>query len=176
MADPTPPRDLFSTQAPEKRSRLPWVLAGVVILVIVGAVLLTGRKAAAPVISPNGIAATDPYASSLPVSHIQMSQASSMVGAQATYIDGQIANRGNKTVTGVMVQVVFRDFNNQVIQTDLLPISRIRTREPYVDTEPVSAAPIEPGQTAEFRLILDQVKDEWNQNYPEIRVVRVTFR
>ena len=54
-----------------------------------------------------------------------------------------------------------------------MAINLIRTREPYVDTQPVSAAPIQPGQQREFRLILDSVTMDWNQQYPEIRVVEV---
>jgi len=42
-----------------------------------------------------------------------------------------------------------------------------------VDTEPVRMAPILPGQTRDFRLILDSVPPDWNQNYPEVRVISV---
>jgi hypothetical protein len=96
-----------------------------------------------------------------------------MVGSN-TYIDGQIANQGPKTVTAVTVQVAFRDVTNQIVQKDTMPMSLIRSTQPYVDIEPFSAAPLRPGQTAEFRLIFDHVADAWNQNYPEIRIIQVT--
>jgi adenosylcobinamide amidohydrolase len=57
-----------------------------------------------------------------------------------------------------------------------VPLSLIRTRQPYVDIEPVSAAPIEPGQQRDFRLIFDTVPADWNQQYPEIRVISVHSR
>jgi hypothetical protein len=54
-----------------------------------------------------------------------------------------------------------------------MPLSLIRTREPYVDIQPVSAAPIEPGQKRDFRLIFDTIPPDWNQQYPEVRVINV---
>lgn len=176
MASPPPNPDLFTASKPEKTSRLPWILAGAVVLVIVAVVLLTNRGSGPPKVGANGIATLDPYAAELPISGVQMSQASSMVGAQATYIDGNISNKGTKTVTGVTVQVVFPGYTTPTVQTVTLPLNLIRTREPYVDTEPVSAAPIQPGQSASFRLILDHVSDDWNQQYPQIRVVQVATK
>jgi hypothetical protein len=43
-----------------------------------------------------------------------------------------------------------------------------------VDLQPVNRDPILPGQTRDFRLIFDSVPQDWNQNYPEIRVIQVT--
>ena len=40
-----------------------------------------------------------------------------------------------------------------------MPLNLIRTHQPYIDTEPVSAAPIAPGETREFRLIFDHVAE-----------------
>jgi hypothetical protein len=105
-----------------------------------------------------------------------MSQAGSMVGSQSTYIDGQITNQGAKTIIGITVQVAFRDIGNQLVQKETMPLNLIRTRQPYVDTQPVSAAPIQPGQSREFRLIFDHVAQDWNQNYPEIRIIEVVAR
>jgi hypothetical protein len=45
-----------------------------------------------------------------------------------------------------------------------------------VDTQPVSAAPIEPGQTRDFRLIFDTMPADWNQQIPEIRIISVRSR
>jgi hypothetical protein len=176
MASPTPNPDLFTAARPEKTSRLPWILAGAVVLIIAVAVIFANRGSGPPKLGANGIATLDRYAANLPISGVQMSQASSMVGTQATYIDGTITNKGNKTVTGVTVQVVFPGYTSPVAQTVILPLNLIRTRQPYVDTEPVSAAPIQPGQSASFRLILDHVSEDWNQQYPQIRVVQVATK
>jgi hypothetical protein len=52
----------------------------------------------------------------------------------------------------------------------------IRTREPYSDVEPVSAAPLKPGDSADFRLIFDTVAQDWDGAFPEIRIVHVESR
>jgi hypothetical protein len=46
-------------------------------------------------------------------------------------------------------------------------------REPYIDVEPVSAAPLAPGGEKEFRLIIDGVTPHWDGAYPEIRILHV---
>jgi hypothetical protein len=49
-------------------------------------------------------------------------------------------------------------------------------REPYIDVEPVSAAPLTPGGEQDFRLIFDGVKPDWDGAYPEIRILHVETR
>jgi hypothetical protein len=123
-----------------------------------------------------GLAPADPYAASLTISDLQMSEASSVAGTKLTYLDGVIANHGNKTLTGVTVQVAFHDYTHQIVQKETMPLNLIRTHQPYIDTQPVSAAPIQPGESREFRLIFDHVAENWNQQYPELRVIEVTTR
>ena len=144
------------------------VIVGLGILVVVG-----GRSNPELAAAGTGMAAADPYAAKLPISGLQMSEATSFSGAKVTYIDGQIANTGDRTLTAITVQVGFHSDVGQFAQRVALPLSLIRTRQPYVDTEPVSAAPIEPGQSRDFRLIFDAVPPDWNLQFPEIRVISV---
>jgi hypothetical protein len=157
----------------EPRSALPWIVAGAVVVAVLVVLIVAGRRPAASNPGGAGLAAADPYAKSLPLTNIKMSESTNLLGAKQTYIDGNITNNGSKTVTGVTVQVAFTDFTNRLGQKDTMPLRLIRTREPSVDTVPVSTAPIAPGQTRDFRLIFDHVTDGWNQNYPEIRVIGV---
>ena len=160
----------------EPRSPLPWIVAGVVVLAILGAILAFTRQPKPANLGGAGLAPAADYASSLPVSHLQMSQAGNMVGGQSTYLDGQITNTGDKTVTAITVQVGFVGFTSPWVGKPIMPLALIRTREPYVDTEPVGAAPILPGQTRDFRLIFDSVPQDWNQNYPEVRIIQVATK
>lgn len=152
---------------------MPWIVAGVVILAILGAIIALTRHPAPS--NPGGanLAPAAPYAAKLSISNLQMSQAGSMVGGQNTYLDGQISNQGDKTVTGITAQVGFWGFTNQLVGKPTMALALIRTRQPYVDTESVRADPILPGQTRTFRLIFDSVPQDWNQNYPEIRIIQV---
>ena len=116
----------------------------------------------------------DPYAASLTIADVQMSEARNFAGGKVTYLDGKITNRGDRTLTGVTVQVAFRNDLKEIAQKETMPLSLIRTRDPYVDTQPVSASPLKPGEQREFRLIFDTVAGDWNGQYPEIRVVQVS--
>ncbi len=168
---------LSSQQTSEKTSWMPWIVAAAVVVVGLGILVLVGGHGSQNSQSGGaGMAPADPYAASLPISGLQMSEATSFSGAKVTYIDGQIANKGNRTLTAITVQVGFHSDLGQYALRVALPLSLIRTRQPYVDTEPVSAAPIEPGQTRDFRLIFDTVPADWDVQYPEIRVISVRSR
>jgi uncharacterized protein DUF2393 len=162
---------------PRKESRehnwLPLAVAAGVVVVVATVVILVlqhGRKPAT--VTP--ISATaDPYAASLPITGLVMSESSNLAGGKVTYVDGHIANKGNRSVTGITVQVLFRDIAQEVTQNETQPLKLIRMRDPYVDIEPVSAAPLRPGDERDFRLIFDAISPDWNGAYPQLRIVRV---
>ena len=165
---------LAAQQTREPTQWIPWIVAaGVILLGLLFLIVAGGRGNSSSQPAAAGMAPADPYASFLTIDHLQMSEATSFSGAKVTYIDGQLTNHGEKTLTVVMVQVGFHSETGEFAQRLSLPLSLIRTREPYVDTEPVSADPLQPGQTRDFRLIFDSVPAEWNQQYPEIRVISV---
>ena len=145
--------------------------AAVVIVAVVVVLLLEHGKARATVTPIT--AAPDAYAASLPIIGLQMSESSNLAGGKVTYLDGHIANTGPRTVTAITVQVLFRTFAHEVAQNETQPLMIIRTRDPYIDVEPVSAAPLAPGAQADFRLIFDAVNPDWDGAYPEIRVLHV---
>ncbi len=157
----------------EERNWLPVVIAAaVVVIVAVVAVLVLEHGKTRPTVAPIS-AAPDAYAVNLPISGLEMSESSNLAGGKVTYLDGNIANTGSKTVTGITVQVLFRTFAHEVAQNETQPLKIIRMRQPYIDVEPVSAAPLAPGDHADFRLIFDAVSPDWDGAYPEIRVLKV---
>jgi len=161
-----------SAQAPE-RNWLPLIVAAaVVVLVAAVVVLVLERGKPTATVTPIS-AAPDAYAVSLPFAGLAMSESSNLAGGKVTYLDGHIANTGNRTVTGITVQVLFRSFTHEVAQNETQPLKLIRMRQPYIDLEPVSAAPLAPGAERDFRLIFDAVSPDWDGAYPEIRVLHV---
>jgi hypothetical protein len=171
-----PEIELVPRDETRERNWLPLAIAaGVVVVIAVAVVLLLehGRKPAA--VTPVS-AAPDPYAASLPISGLVMSESGNLAGGKVTYVDGHIANKGNRTVTGITVQVLFRDAAKEVTQNETQPLKLIRTRDPYVDLEPVSAAPLQPGDEHDFRLIFDAVSPDWDGAYPEIRIIGVVSK
>lgn len=153
------------------------MVIAVVAVAIITAILIFafqhGRNA--PKVTPAN-APLDPYAASLQLGNLAMSQSTNYLGARITYLTGHIVNTGNRTVTGIGVQVLFRDYTNLVTQNTTQPMNFIRTRQPYVDVEPVSAAPLTPGQGRDFRLVFDGVSPQWNGQMPQLRIVHVQTR
>lgn len=164
------------TSENEKRSWLPWIIAGAVVVVAVVALLLSGRHDRARQEAENATQAPDTYAANVAISNIQMSEAENFAGGKVTYVDGTLTNKGDKTVAGVQVSVTFKNDVGEPPQTVSMPVSLIRTRQPYVDIEPVSAEPLKPGESHDFRLIFDHISAVWNQQYPAITPTRVQTR
>jgi uncharacterized protein DUF2393 len=148
------------------------VAAAVVLAVAGGLLLVYSHSKSAPAVTPIS-AAADPYAANLVISNLAMSEAANLAGGKSTYLDGQITNQGSRTVIGITVQVLFRDPAHEVAQNETEPLKVIRTRDPYIDVEPLSAVPLKPGDQADFRLIFDTVAQDWDGAYPEIRIVHV---
>jgi hypothetical protein len=161
---------------PEGRSWLPWIIAGVVVVVVLSLVLISSHRERTARQAENASQTPDPYASQLSIGNLQMSEAANFAGGKVTYVDGTITNKGDKTVTGVTVMVTFKNDIGEPPQKAPMPLSLIRTREPYVDIEAVSAEPLKPGDTHEFRLIFDHISPTWNQQYPTIQATHVQTR
>jgi hypothetical protein len=168
--------ELISSSNTAERNWLPLVIAAAAV-VLVGAVVVAvlehGKRT--PTVAPIS-AATDPYASHLPISALQMSESANLAGGKVTYLDGHIANQGDKSVTGISVQVLFRNAAQEVAQNETQQLKIIRTRDPYVDVEPVSLAPLKPGDQRDFRLIFDAVTPDWDGAYPQLRILQVQTR
>ncbi|HEY0795589.1 MAG TPA: DUF2393 family protein [Acidisarcina sp.] len=156
------------------RNWLPWIVASAVVVgVVVLLAVLGGRSRPAAPTAHYGLDPADPYAAKLVISNVKMSEASNFAGSKVTYVEGRLTNNGDRTVTGVTVQVAFRNDLGEIAQKESLPVMLIRAREPYVDTESVDAAPIKPAAEADFRLVFDHLADDWNQQYPELRITSV---
>ena len=105
-----------------------------------------------------------------------MSQAQNFVGASVTYVDGSIANSGDRMVTHAVVRVTFRDSYGQIAQIEDVPIKILQTSGPYPDTVDLAAAPLATRQTKPFRLIFEHVSGQWNQAAPELKITDVFLK
>jgi hypothetical protein len=178
---PTPPREpiLFAAETPSanraaegaERNWVPWIVAVVVICCGLGLAFWLGRPAA----NSNGNGG-DPYAKNVTLGNVQVSQASNFAGDQLTYVDGAIQNRGNRTITAMTLQAAFPNETGDAPQILQAPLSLVRSRDPYVDTQSISTAPLPPGKTQDFRLVFDNVSPMWNQAPPSLRIVAIATR
>jgi hypothetical protein len=162
------------TQQPqvEERDSI-WKVVGIgifIVLVVVGIIALVGRANRPQPPEPPA------YAASLKISGLKISAAQNFVGGTVTYLDGNISNAGDKTVTDAAVRAVFRNTLNQVVQTEDLPVHVLQTSGPYPDAVDLSVAPLAPGQTRPIRLTLEHISADWNQAAPELTFIRVGTR
>jgi hypothetical protein len=165
--------DLVPSSDARERNWLPLAIAAAIVLIVAAvAVLVLEHGKSTATFTPIS-AALDPYAATLPITALAMSESSNLAGSKITYLDGHIANTGSRTVTAISAQVLFRTFAHEVAQNETQPVKLIRVRDPYIDVEPVSASPLKPGDERDFRLIFDAVSPDWDGAYPEIRVIRV---
>jgi len=172
----TPGSFLSPSSQPERRSPLPWIIAGAVLVAAIAAFWVMGHRQQSASRSADAAAVSekpDAYAAQLALSNLQMSEASNFAGSKVTYVDGTITNKGDRTVTGVSVVVSFHMAGGAPPEDRAMPLMLIRTRDPYVDIEPVSADPLKPGASHDFRLIFDSVPEGWDQQHPSIQPTRV---
>ena len=164
---------LSATSAAPRRNWLPLVAATLTVLIVGGLFLLTFSPGKPKTTMAPITAVPDAYAPNLPITNLAMSEAGNLAGGKVTYIDGHIANQGDRTVTSITVQVLFRNPVHEVVQNESQPLKLIRMRQPYIDVGPLSAAPIKPHDQRDFRLIFDTVSADWDGAYPELRIVHV---
>jgi len=166
---------MFATGPAEKGGvpLIAWGVAGLVVLAIIAGMMIATRRRPA---APNTIQPLAAYADRLPLSQLAMSESTSLSGGKSTYIDGHIRNAGGQTVTGITVQVLFSNDEGMPPEVETEPLSLIRTRQPYIDTEPVSAAPLKPGDEQDFRLIFEAIPANWNGQMPAIHIISVSTK
>jgi len=173
---PNPQPGMFTEPAPERSfpTTAVAIAAAAIVILVAFFILLAHRHTPPP--PPKTVQPLAAYASNLTVSDIQMSEADSTLGGKSIYIDGHLANHGTATVTGITAQVLFANDEAMPPQMETTQLYLIRTRDPYVDTEMVSMAPIAPGTEADFRLIFENIHSNWNTQPPEIRLTQISTR
>ncbi|ADV84060.1 DUF2393 family protein [Terriglobus saanensis] len=164
--DPAP------AQGPSKRLVL---LACVAVAIVVGSLVAIHLHQGGPA-PVRTVAPLDAYAPSLTFENITLSEAGHGTGTKSIYVDGQLKNNGSRTLSALTVQAIFHaaDGSNAALET--LPLALVRSREPYVDLQPISAAPVAPGASADFRLIFEGIPDAWDQQPPQIRAIHAVTK
>lgn len=159
-----------STAGERDSSRMIIMIAVVIVLGVMLGIAFLLRTPPKPVTPPS------PYISKLKLSNFKMSAEENFIGSTVSYIDGDITNTGDKTVTHVMVEVNFEDSTGQLAQREDLALRVIRTNGAYLEPVDLSAAPLAPGQTEPFRLTFDRISAQWNHQYPDLTITDVTVK
>ncbi len=147
--------------------------AGAVLLVLAVVAVATLRHKPA---DAGAALPPDAYAADVQLGNVTLSEATNGTGGKVTYVDGAVRNTGGRTLEAAVVQVAFGADDGSVPQRQTVPLTLVRTRQPYVDLEPISAEPISPGETRDFRLIFETVPTTWNTQPPQITLVQAETR
>ena len=167
----------FSTEpdrAPGISNRVLFAAAAVVLLLVAVIAVATLRREP---VNSNIEQPPDAYATHLPISGITLSEATNGAGGKVTYVEGTVQNTGTRTLFGANVQVTFNAADGSPALRQVVPLTLVRTRQPYVDLQSIAAQPIKPGEAREFRLIFESVPPNWSTDQPlGIRVVHADLR
>ena len=161
---------LLQSQATEKRKWFPIVAAICLLAAALAAILLVPGDKAKPPSAPPA------YAANAKLTNVHMMTAENFIGSSVTYIEGNVANAGNKSLTGATVELTFKNSLNQIVQTEDVPVRVLRSSEPYRDFANLADLPLAAGQSREFCLSLEHISADWNQQYPDIRVIDVSTK
>ncbi len=163
----------FSTpQVQEPRNRVPLMVGAGVIVLIVALVFFFSRNRP----QNTGPQPEDPYSTNLKIMDVHLSRAENFVGGSVTYVEGQIANMGEKTITGATVEVVFRNTLGEVVDRQTQQLTLIQDRKSYTDNISLSQMPLTPNMQHEFRLTFEHISADWNQGLPEMRFTKLTTK
>jgi hypothetical protein len=118
----------------------------------------------------------DPYAAQLKLADIKMFEAENFVGGKSIYVEGRITNAGDRTVVGATIEGTFLNSLEQIVQRENHNLMIIRTREPADDIVALSASPLQPGETKEFRMTFERISADWDGRYPKVEVKLVNTK
>ena len=155
------------TPATEDERDLSRLIIMVAVTVVIGIALLVAYLLREP---PKAVKPPSPYIAQLKLSNFKMSAAENFIGATVTYVDGDITNTSDKTVTRVIVQVNFEDSMGQLAQREELPLRVVRTNGAYLEPVDLTVTPLAPGKTEPFRLTFDAISAQWNHQYPDLTI------
>jgi len=108
-------------------------------------------------------AAEQAYASKLELGNFAMSEAENFLHQKVKYLDGDVRNGGDRTVTAIEIIVQFQDDMNQIALRE----SRLALGGP--------SAALAPGATAHFQVSFDHVPGSWNMQMPTVQVAGLEF-
>jgi hypothetical protein len=166
-------QDAFETplpgpsREPEGMFRHPAVIALATLIGIAALYLLFFRG---PVPPPNTLqrrlpfgAPEQAYSTNLRFGNFAMSEAENFLHQQVKYLDGDVLNAGNRTLTGIEVIVEFQDDMKQIALRESRPL--------LIGPSPS----LPPGATAHFQVSFDHVPASWNMQMPTVQVSGLQF-
>lgn len=149
---------------PSEQRRFSYALlagAGLVLLLAGGTVYVAQRQAGERARQPQRLpmgTLEQAYAGQIHFLDLKMSRAANLLDQEVTYVTGVLSNDGDRTIRDLEATIEFRDPMNQVVLRDTQRPLGLRPK------------PIPPLRRREFEFTFEHVPDDWNRQFPAIRV------
>jgi hypothetical protein len=165
---PFPPN---ATKPPESKFPWPLVALGVAAALLIVTFWLTPRTNKAATRLNNSV---DQPAAQVRISNVRISPQEAN-GVANVDVYGTASNVGGSPVTQAVVSATFHDKNGNSILVQQQPMQRADTKGGKVaEAKDFSQDPLNPGQTAGFRVSYSQIPAAWDGKAPELSVLQVT--
>ncbi len=89
-------------------------------------------------------------------------------------LQGQMSNRGNQTINGIGIDVIFHGNGGAVAGTELVPVMALKKQGDTFVQDDLVTDPLKPNDTRPFRVSVGSVPSGWDQQMPELKIVTVT--
>ncbi len=103
------------------------------------------------------------YLRNLDLTGVDMTASEDALGQTLLEITGKIANQGDRVISLVEVNCVFRNVDGVEIDRQRAQVVRPR------------GGPLSPGESRDFRLPFDNISEHWNQTIPSLFVAQIRF-
>ena len=166
--------DLFTPakQEAQERNWKPILIGLVAVLIVVGIIVAITHN------SGQTRQQVNPYVAKLQISNAKVSAAENYVGGTVTYLDADITNTGDQTLTGADMNLVFKNTLDEIVQKETLPLRVLVENQMggYPDLVDMSRAPITPGHTKTVRMTLEHISADWNQAPPQMQLSNLKLK
>ncbi len=148
--------------AEKKIPVVPVAISAIVLVVLIAGSIYLRRPVAKPA-EPSATPEAKAYLANLQLGNVTMKAAENFMRQQVVEIEGDIANKGPRSLQSVDVYCVFSGVDGREIYRERVPIV------------PSKGSPLKPGDVRRFRLPFDTLPDGWNQALPRMVIAQITF-
>lgn len=167
-----PPQHEHPSLSMQPRSRVPWVLIALIVAAaILVALILWLPRAPRQGMAPSAAQVpSQPTGSQIQFANMNITPATT---GNAFELQGRMTNQGQTDITGVLVDATFKSNSGQNLETVRVPVMGVEGGS-NTATQPLTDAPVKPGETRSVRMDFTHVPEGWNRQLPELSVVTVT--
>ena len=139
------------------------IAGGVALLAIIVGIVYLNRPAPPQPGNEQASPEAKAYVDNLQLSNVQMKATENFMKQEVVEVEGNITNRGSRSLQSVDVFCLFYGIDGREIHRERVPILKLKNGS------------LKPGETRPFRLPFDSLPDGWNQAMPRLVIAQITF-